>query len=197
MNSNDMVVQVYGLKVGETVYAPGDKFEPEKTELTERQQRNLIRLGYYRSANRGVVQMAIARRRAGEPWPPRGFTEAYMVEMGWIDAPPAEPTPEEAARPEVKAKVEAKPPKADQISTVELTDDKIPVGPYFLQPVKRGNFVFYSAADAQGNLLRAALFRTTEAGAEFLESFKPEVGDDRDVRTNADEPALEGAPEDR
>lgn len=162
-------------KIGDVAYLPADMVDVE--DLLKRQMLNerLVRLMREQDKIGKVTpetfKIAVARRPAGSPWPPRGFTEAYLLESGLIE-PEAAPEP-----PAPRKAVKDKPPGQPRtvITHVERTADAVQVGEYFLQPKKRGNFVFYDAIKADGSLLRDKGFKSIEAGSAFLSTVKPEA----------------------
>lgn len=181
-------------RVGDTLYLPADVIEIDaglqQGLLDERTVMLLRNSGAIGDETPETLRVAIARRPAGSPWPPRGYTESYLLEKGLIspeDVPGAPPA------------VEKKPtrPAAPVVTDVILTDEKIAVGEYFLQPKKRGNFVFFDAATADGRLLRDKAFKNKDEGIAFLQSLSTadapsgsqeqtmEVGNGSDVRSDA------------
>ena len=162
-------IVTYRQRVGDTEYISGDRIDLEsalkkgllnETVIKQLKDREEIVL-----ATPETFRVAMARRAPDAPWPPRGFTQAYLEEKGLIEkaaAPAAAPAKKAAPKKPV-------PKKAEPVTAVTLTDEKIAVGPYFLQPSKRGNFTFYTAADAEGRVLRAQLFKNIQDGKAFLE----------------------------
>lgn len=211
-------------RIGETNYLPGDKIEVAP----------LLKLGLLNEGvvavmtrNQAIVEataetmaVALARRPGGSPWPPRGFTEAYMESKGWIAPKPpaaakkAAPKAEEPAPPKVKAKTK---PAAEKVDTAVLTDEKIAVGPNFLQPVNRGkHFIFWQAVAPDGRVLRDRLFRAKQDGLDWLEALSTstsqpdtpakeaeppaapqESQDDVQLRSESGQSEGSGSPEDR
>lgn len=201
--------------IGETTYLPGDRIEVEDCLraglLNERTVDLLRRNKAMGEATPETMRMAVARRPHGSPWPPRGFTEAYLVQKGLIDTNiGAQAQPEAPAVP-AKPKAEKKKPAsrvATVVTSVPLTDEKIVVGINYLQPKKNGRFTLFDAVDASGKLLRHKSFRTVEAGTAFLMSLStseaaagsPEAqehADDSDVRPIPDESNRQDPPADR
>ena len=127
------------------VFEPGDRFRPcamdERTLYALRTQRQVVPLTPENYANQ------IARRPLGTIG--AGFTEAELIERGIISRPVGEVVKE---RKQVEATLEGAEPFLS----------------YFIQPMKRGNFVFYSVLDAQGQLLRPNAFKTIEKAQQFL-----------------------------
>lgn len=148
------------LKLGTKEYLPGDRFErtmphvrqhiDDRTfDIFERNHRvgELTRTSY---------AMAIGRRREGQPTIGDGFTEAFLLEAGIIDAPAA-PV---AKKREVKEKTTTPsgPPFA-----LEGT-------PYFLIPFKPTKApATYDLVDNDRNLLREARFKSVAKAKEFAD----------------------------
>lgn len=216
-------IVVYSQRVGSTNYLPADKIEVEplikQGFLNEGIVAHLTRNGELAPATDETMKVALARRPGDAPWPPRGFTEAYLEERGWIEKKAA-PEKKEPAKPKAAPKA-AKEPKKDKadataskpVDVVELTDEKIAVGANFLQPVRRGNLRFYAAVNAEGRVLRDALFpsRNLDKATAFLEALSTsaaeadtprseeteEQADGGDIRSDAGEQQGQGSPEDR
>lgn len=161
-------VIIYGQRVGDTVYIPADAIDIDAATkaglLNERTIRLMTENGWLGKATPEVMKVAVARRPAGAPWPPRGFTEAYLLEKGLIekDDIPGAPPPKEVASKQPPGR------KATVVTHIKLTDAKIAVGKYFLQPRKNGHFTLYDAVDAEGRLLRIKGFRSKGDGEFFL-----------------------------
>lgn len=155
-------------RIGDTNYTYGDKLDIPGVLKRKLMNEGLVeqfkKLRVIEPLSRETFEIARARRQEGAPWPPLGFTEAYLISADLIDEAPAKQAKAKSSQPE-------KPPRAEKIETVQLTDEKIAVGPYFLQPrPKKGNLPpFYDAVTAEGGLLRAKSFRKVEEGIAFLE----------------------------
>lgn len=180
---------IYPQNIGDTTYLPADRIDIveacKRGLLNERLVFDMKQQDKIAVATPEVFRIAVARRPAGSAWPPRGFTEAYLMERGWIDPE----TAPEAPKP-TKAKT------AVILTRIDITPEAIHVGDYRLQPTKRRHFTFWAAADATGKILRAALFKSSAAGVEWLEDLvtRPaspatsgqdsEANHDGDVRSN-------------
>lgn len=150
------------LRHGATEYLPGDRIDVDaflaRGEWTERLAKQLKDRKSYGELTKQGFEIAKARRPSGAPWPPRGFTEAYLETAGLVD-PVKAPDPATAASPPAK-----------RIERIELAEDKIEHGGNFIQPKKKGNFTFFDVADAEGRLLRDSSFRSLDKAKEFLDS---------------------------
>lgn len=162
------IIAIDHMKAGKIDFLPGDKLDLDElrkhagwTDRLIDQLKRSTRIGEITQEN---FRIATARRAAGSPWPPRGFSQAYLEEGGFVDRGEA-PKPAPA-----KAVTNKQPPvpKATVVTHVVLGDDKIAVGDYFLQPKKSGNFHFYDAADKDGRLLRDKSFKNVDTGKAFL-----------------------------
>lgn len=206
--SQEHIVMAHTVNVGERTYLPGDRFDEEshvkRGELTERNVSLLKSHKHIVPLSRETYAMATARRLSTHP-APIGFTDAYLVEMGIIDAPAAA-KPE----PKPKPKVEAKPKAEKQVIThVPRNENSVQVGDYFRTPEKRGPRVLWSVTDAAGALLRAKAFQKPAAADEFIATLgKPastggessgnqdstkESGDGSDIQSGTDRSDQQGA----
>lgn len=192
-------IVVYNQRVGTTDYIPGDKIDVDHLIslelLNEPLVKGLRHRGELADATKETMAVALARRPKGSAWPPRGWTEAELEAAGYLPAEPAPAAPAEPEKPAKAKKVRAAPQVIDR---VELTDDKIAVGPYFLQPTKRGNFVFFHAADAEGRVLQASMFRNEANGRAFLEELAAKAAADTQAgdKESPDERELQSGPAD-
>lgn len=211
-------------RVGETNYLPADGIDlPELVKrglLNDEVVKQMLRNETVSVIEPGAFAIAVVRRPSGSPWPPRGFTQGYLEEKGLVEKgfePSEEPKPEAAAkanRGKNKKTVEVPRPAAAQtpnLTHVVFTTDAIQVGEHYLQPEKRGNFTFYTAAARDGSILRASRFRSVSDGTKFLEALstpapapatpEPETtaedSDGGDVRPSADGAEGQDPPEDR
>lgn len=206
----DQIV-IYPQRFGTTDYLTGDKIEVD--QLLKSGALN-ERLAFLLEDQKKILpltpenfRMAAARRPAGAPWPPRGFTEAYLLEANLIskDELPGAPPKQKAAA--------GKPPKAEVVvlKKIALKDDKIAVGPCFVQPKKVGKFSYFDVTDYEGNLLRAKAFRDLAKAKQFLEGLstepptadspqdeaQAEAADGSDVQPGPDVVDRQDSPEDR
>jgi hypothetical protein len=207
-------IVTYRQRVGAADYISGDKIDvamlAQKGLLNEDVIAGLRKRKEIVEPTVENMKVALARRPHGAPWPPRGFTEAEMEQRGFIekkaDQKPAEPPAEK------KAKTNGKelPPVIERI---ELKEDAIPVAGNFLQPTKRGNLRFFTAAAPDGRILRATLFRSIENGTAWLEELSTaasqtdtsaeaaekaeESPDGGDVQSGPDDAEGSGPPEGR
>lgn len=190
----DIDIITYPQRIGATNYLPADKIDLEEMGrlllLNDRLIDQMREQGKLAVATPENYRIAVQRRPADSPWPPHGFTEAFLIERGFIDAPDAE-EPKKAPGKEVI-----------QVTSIQITADAIGVGEYRLQPLKRGNFTFWTAATAEGKILRAKSFKKSEDGVKFLQELstpKPPAGtagseaqaesaDGGDVRSGAEHP---------
>lgn len=161
-------------RIGDTSYLSADRIDVD--DLLSRQMLNERLVARMKEQDKLAVvtpetfRMAVARRPAGSPWPPRGFTDAYLIEKGLMEAGEAPQPP-----PRVKStKTKPAARKATIVDRVTITVEAIQVGDYFLQPKKRGNFTFYDAVNADGVLLRDKSFVKVEKGTEFLNTLSTE-----------------------
>lgn len=146
------------LRVGATELIPGDRLDIDgllqRGDWPEQLAESLKKRGRYAELSREKFVIAVARRPAGSPWPPRGFTEAFLAAAGLA-------TPDDSA--------DAPPADPGAVTNVELTEDKVAVGPNFYQPKRVGRFTYFDVCDAEGRLLRASAFRDEVKAREFLE----------------------------
>lgn len=162
---NDTIT-LYPQRIGTTDYLPADKVDVALlvdrgllNDTAVQQMRHLEHIGEATPAN---FRVAVARRPAGSPWPPKGFKQAYLEEAGLVEkdhAPPVAPAP-----------VVKQAPAPAPVTHLKLADDKIAIGAYFLIPSKRGHFTFYTAVDAAGRILRDTMFRSEDAAQVWLEA---------------------------
>lgn len=157
----------YRQRIGTTDYISGDRIDVEvvlrEGLLNDVVLRQLRQRQEIVEATPETFKVAMARRPTGSPWPPRGFTQAYLEEKGLV--------PKDEALAPVPAKKKAQ-REVGRVDRVTLTDEKIAVGKHFLQPTKRNKFTFYHAVDAEGRVLRAQMFNNKKAGAKFLEELQ-------------------------
>lgn len=202
----DIDIITYPQRIGATAYLPADRIDLEEMGrqllLNDRLIEQMRDQGKLAKATPENYRIAVQRRPEGSPWPPRGFTEAYLRECGLIDA---------TAAPEPKKKPATGGKKPVAVTHIAITPEAIHVDRLRLQPTKRGNFVFWTAADAEGTILRSTLFKSVETGRAFLEEVlaqgpaagtpattaDPEIDNGRDVRPDAGGPLGQDSPADR
>lgn len=166
----EFLVADVGLRVGETILIHADKVDidemAEHHGWTDRLVKQLTSQSRLWPLNKDNFQKLFARRPADAAFPPRGFTTAFLKEAGYIDdAPTRRGQAAAPGRPPV--------PKVTRVEKVVLTDEKIPVGPCYIQPRKVGRFTYFDVADAEGGLLRDKGFRDVDKARAFLAELSP------------------------
>lgn len=177
MTTTDHIVTRSDLRVGAQTFDYGDKFDMDQMSehFGDLMLKQLAAQGYYTEATKESVKTALARRDTRSPFPPRGFTEAYLRQRYGVE-------------------VEApKPPPAKRLTHIAIGDGAVPAFGGFLVPEKRGNFTFWTAAAANGEILRDKVFRSRGDGEKFMEALRstpptpPVTPDPEESETKADE----------
>jgi len=165
------------LSIGGRRYEPGDLIETQQAmtrgDLNERLVDTLQRQARIRPLTRENFDLAIRRRDPALEFPPAGFTRAYLLEKGIIDAEAVATADPEAAKAPAGKKKGPPAASAPRIDEVKPTDQSEAVGPYFMTPNKRGNFLHWSVTDADGKLLRDRAFKDKAKAIEFLTGLMP------------------------
>jgi hypothetical protein len=186
MINADMIAYRPDLRIGDINYLPADRVDLDwllrHRVLDETQIKSLEVQGWYGPATSEQFSIALARRPADAPFPPRGFTEAYLEQIG-VWSPPATAKPEPAA---------GRTGPDGVIARVQLDAHAIVVGDNRIQPKKRGHFTFYDVTDATGRLLRPAAFRSEEKARAFLDSLGAASTSGAPAATSGKPPAGDG-----
>lgn len=161
----EYVVSRPDLKDGDRNYHYGDRFD--RCAWVDKHGDNLVQQlqlqGYFVEATRDAVHTQLTRRPADAPWPPHGFTDAYLAEA------------HDYRRPgKVKKEVAPAADNSDtaHVTTITLPPDAIPVGRYFMVKRKSGVGFMFDVADATGALLRDKAIRKEADARAFLEDLE-------------------------
>lgn len=178
-------------KVADRTYSPGDRFDPAvppaSNNLAERDVERLKASRYIVPLTRPAFEVSHARRGPHLPKLGRGWTEAYLAELGIIDPLAAESKVADPAEPKPRTPA----------------GEPIPLDRFFLHPFKIGKSPGkrYDLKDADGNLLRPAPFNSIDKAQAFVDDLlakaaqgKPDPAapetqqHDGELQSSADEP---------
>lgn len=161
------------LRIGSTTYLPGDKLNIQgllsRGALNEASITALKGQGYYADLTPETLSICLARRPAGSPAVPRGFTTEELVEIGVV-APPEPPRVE--APPPVGAK--PKPEPTVRPDRFPRTAQSIDYRGYVLTPRPRGGPKsqippLWEATMSDGTPLRDRGFKSQDGARKFID----------------------------
>jgi hypothetical protein len=167
MNAQTPEIALRPFPVGERNYAPGDKFEAKRhldqKDLEEKHVGWLRSQGKIAPITRETYAHAMAHHQPGHMG--RGFTKAYLIEMGILDAPEPDLAPAEAS-------AEEKPDTVPGLIGVHEVNGRL------LREVKIGPRTYFEPVTVEGELLRSKRFQAKDKATEFLEAMPPIVSTD-------------------
>lgn len=189
--TEDFIAGSQHLNIGGHKFIVGDRVDVDRwmksKDLDERTFGILKRQEYIVPLTRERFAVAMARRPAGSP-PPVGFTDAYLIEKGIIDAP-------------IERHEDAPKPRVEPIRKIEFNDNTVQVGRFYRTPHKAGVAPAWTVTDADGNILSPRAFRSTAKADAFIQSLSTgaessgsgedtpppkDSANDRDVQSSAD-----------